>query len=236
MVRPLLAHETARKDVMAQPEQRRTAAEILGPEVMKDPKIVGAKVDGKVVDLHTPIAPREGAAIVPLRTSDPEGLGIIRHSTAHVMADAVQRLFPGTKVAFGPATDAGFYYDFQVPKGAFTDEDLATIEQKMREIVSAKLPFRREVVSRDEARKLLADMKETFKQEHLERLPEGEDISIYRHSDGKNEWLDLCEGPHIPHTGFIGAVKLTSVAGAYWRGDERNPMLQRIYGTSFATE
>jgi len=215
---------------------RKTVADLLGPGVMKDPKVVGAKVAGRVVDVHTPIDVPEGAKVEALRASDPEGLAIIRHSTAHVMADAVQRLFPGTKVAFGPATDAGFYYDFQTPKGVFTDDDLVTIEAKIKEIVAAKRPFRREVVSHDEAAKILDAMGETFKREHLDRLPAGADISIYRHGDGNGEWLDLCEGPHIPHTGFIGAVKLTSVAGAYWRGDERNPMLQRIYGTAFSTE
>ncbi len=199
----------------------------------------------KVVDLHTPLADDQTIDEKDwVRTSDPEGLAMIRHSTAHVMADAVQRLFPGTKVTFGPATDAGFYYDFDSPKGAFNDEDLAKIEAKMKEIVGAKRPFTRTVVSRDEARRLFDELGETYKAEHVGRLPEGEDISIYRHGSlagaarghAEGEWLDLCEGPHVPDTGYIGAVKLTSVAGAYWRGDERNPMLQRIYGTSFGSE
>jgi threonyl-tRNA synthetase len=130
-------------------------------------------------------------------------------------------------VAFGPATDDGFYYDYARPDGTFSEEDLRAIEEQMVEIVEADSPFRREVVSRDEARALLQSLDETFKLEHLERLQDP--ISLYRHG----EWVDLCEGPHVPSTGFLKAVKLTSVAGAYWRGDERNPMLQRIYGTAF---
>ncbi|MFO0548247.1 MAG: threonine--tRNA ligase [Polyangiaceae bacterium] len=227
---------------------RVTLRELLAAELTKDPTIVGAKLGGRVVDLHTPIArpaqPIEARAIV--RASDPDGLHVVRHSTAHVMADAVQRLFPGTKVTFGPATDAGFYYDFDSPHGTFNDEDLAKIEETMRAIVKEKRPFVREAVSRDDARALFEKLGETYKCEHVGRLPEGEEISLYRHGslaggaqaaalkDG--EWVDLCEGPHVPNTGFIGAVKLTSVAGAYWRGDERNPMLQRIYGTSFPTQ
>ena len=187
---------------------------------------VAARVDGKVYDLHTPI-PEGAAEVKPIGAHDADALAIIRHSSAHVMADAVQRLFPGTKVAFGPATEDGFYYDYARPDGTFSEEDLRAIEDKMVEIVGADSPFRREVVTRDEARALLESLDENFKLEHLERLEDP--ISLYRHG----EWVDLCEGPHVPSTGFLKAVKLTSVAGAYWRGDERNPMLQRIYGTAF---
>jgi threonyl-tRNA synthetase len=224
---------------------KKTLRELIGTTLDRDHSIVGARYRGKLVDVHTPLeVPTDLGEIKPVRTNDPDGLRIIRHSTAHVMADAVQRLFPGTKVTFGPATDGGFYYDFDSPKGAFNDEDLAKIEAKMREIVAQKKPFLREVVSRDQAKKLFSDMGETYKAEHVDRLPEGEDISLYRHGSldgsapGQNagQWMDLCEGPHVPTTGYIGAVKLTAVAGAYWRGDERNPMLQRIYGTSFYSE
>ncbi len=216
---------------------KKTLREILAEALQKDPTIVGAKVDGRVVDLHTPISVPEGAKIAPIRSNDDNGLRMIRHSTAHVLADAVQRLFPGTKVTFGPATDGGFYYDFDKSGGPFTDDDLGKIEAKMREIVAAKRPFVREVVSRDEAKALFAKMGENYKVEHIDRIPPGEDVSLYRHGgDGATEWLDLCEGPHVPNTSYIGAVKLTSVAGAYWRGDERNPMLQRVYGTSFPTQ
>ncbi len=225
-------------------QEKKLVRDLLGPELAKDKAIIGARIGGKVVDLHTPVAPTDPSDLKPVRTTDPDGLAMIRHSTAHVMADAVQRLFPGTKVTFGPATDAGFYYDFDSPKGAFNEEDLAKIEEKMREIVAAKRPFVRDVISRDEARTLFQKLGETYKAEHVDRLPEGEDISLYRHGSAggaaaghkDGEWLDLCEGPHVPDTGYIGAVKLTSVAGAYWRGDERNPMLQRIYGTSFSTK
>jgi threonyl-tRNA synthetase len=213
---------------MANEVTARTAREVLGERGVLGKETVAARVDGKVYDLHTPI-PAGAVQVVPIGASDPEALAIIRHSSAHVMADAVQRLFPGTKVAFGPATDDGFYYDYARPDGTFSEEDLRAIEEKMAEIIEADSPFRREVVSREEARALLRSLGESFKLEHLERLEDP--ISLYRHGD----WVDLCEGPHVPSTGFLKAVKLTSVAGAYWRGDERNPMLQRIYGTAFAS-
>src|SRR5262245_2057982 len=212
-----------------------TLREVLEGALAKDPSIVGAKVDGKVFDVHTPFVRTEATKIEPIRSSDADGLRLVRHSAAHVMADAVQRLFPGTKVTFGPATDSGFYYDFDKPSGPFTDEDLEKIETKMREIIRAGRPFRREVIDRDAARSLFESMGETYKREHVDNIPAGEEISLYRHSDGQTEWVDLCEGPHVPNTSYLAAVKLVSVAGAYWRGDERNPMLQRIYGTAFPT-
>ena len=221
----------------ADPSEKVTLREVLKDLLAKDQTVVGAKVDGKITDVHTPFVRRETTKIEPIRSSDADGLRLIRHSTAHVMADAVQRLFPGTKVTFGPATDAGFYYDFDKPSGPFTDEDLARIEAKMREITAAGKPFRREAVSRADAEKLFESMGETYKREHIDRLPVDEEISLYRHGgDGTSEWVDLCEGPHVPTTKSIGAVKLISVAGAYWRGDERNPMLQRVYGTSFPSQ
>src|SRR5262245_58387789 len=213
-----------------------TLREVLEGALAKDPSIVGAKVDGKVFDVHTPFVRTEATKIEPIRSSDADGLRLVRHSAAHVMADAVQRLFPGTKVTFGPATDSGFYYDFDKPSGPFTEEDLARIEDKMREIIAAGRPFRREAVDRKDAEALFEKMGENYKREHIDRLPEDEEISLYRHSDGASEWVDLCEGPHVPNTAHLGAVKLLSVAGAYWRGDERNPMLQRVYGTAFPTQ
>jgi len=215
---------------------RTTGRELFEANIAKDPHIIGVKVEGRTFDLQTPIVVPEGVKPTPVRASDPLGLAIVRHSTAHVMADAVQRLFPGTKVTFGPATQHGFYYDFDKQGGPFTDDDLARIEEKMREIIAAGAPFRRVAISRDEARALFEKMGETYKREHIENIPEGEEISLYFHGDGKSEWLDLCEGPHVPTTKFLQAVKLTSVAGAYWRGDERNPMLQRIYGTAFPSQ
>jgi threonyl-tRNA synthetase len=213
-----------------------TLREVLKDLLAKDPTVVGARVDGKIRDVHTPFVRAEGTKIEPIRGSDPDGLRVIRHSAAHVMADAVQRLFPGTKVTFGPATTSGFYYDFDKPGGPFTDDDLARIEDAMREIIKKGLPFRREVISRDDARALFAGMGETYKREHVDNIPEGEEIGLYRHGSTQGEWLDLCEGPHVPTTRNLGAVKLISVAGAYWRGDERNPMLQRVYGTAFPTQ
>jgi threonyl-tRNA synthetase len=183
----------------------------------------------KVVDLHTPVP--EDSQLEALPASHPDALAVIRHSSAHVMADAVQRLFPGTKVAFGPATDNGFYYDYDKPGGPFTEDDLRLIEKKMAEIIGQDLRFTREVVSPDEARAILQKTNETYKLEHLERLVgQGAEISLYRHGD----WVDLCEGPHVPSTRYLKAFRLTMVAGAYWRGVETNPMLQRIYGTAFA--
>lgn len=206
----------------------RTARDVLEERGALGKDTVAARVDGEIYDLHTPI-PEGATKVTPVASHQDEALPIIRHSSAHVMADAVQQLFPGTKVAFGPATDEGFYYDYDRPGGTFSEEDLRAIEEKMAEIIEADSPFRREVVTRHEARNLLMSLDESFKLEHLERLEDP--ISLYRHG----KWVDLCEGPHVPSTGFLKAVKLTSVAGAYWRGDERNPMLQRIYGTAFAS-
>jgi threonyl-tRNA synthetase len=192
--------------------------------------VVAARLaDGKVVDLHTPLP--ESTTATPVMKDDPAGLDLIRHSTAHVMADAVQRLFPGTQVTIGPAIDDGFYYDFARPDGKqFHEDDLALIEKTMLDIVAQDLRFSREVVSREEANELFASMGEKFKLEIIERATG--DLTLYRHG----EWVDFCSGPHVPSTRFLKAIKLTHVAGAYWRGDEKNPMLQRIYGTAFASK
>ncbi len=214
--------------------ERKTAREILsaasGNGVAKD--VIAVRFRGRVVDLHTPIEAM-AAELAPIRATDADGLAVIRHSTAHVMADAVQRLFPGTKVTIGPAIEEGFYYDFDKPGGGFTDEDLQRIEGVMREVISRNTPFRRAVVSRDEAKLMFQAMGETYKLEIIDAIPPDEEVSLYKHGAPPNEWIDVCEGPHVPSTGFLAAVKLTHVAGAYWRGDERNPMLQRIYGTAF---
>jgi threonyl-tRNA synthetase len=213
---------------------RQTPREILSSAGKLDKDVIAVRYRGRTVDLHTPI---EGTAaeLTPVRATDPDGLAVIRHSTAHVMADAVQRLFPGTKVTIGPAIDDGFYYDFDKPGGGFTDDDLRTIEQTMLEVVRANSPFRRVVVTRDEARRMFSAMGETFKVEIIDAIPPDEEVSLYKHGAAPHEWVDVCEGPHVPATGFLKAVKLTHAAGAYWRGDERNPMLQRIYGTAFPT-
>ena len=172
-----------------------TLREVLAEQMAKDPTIVGAKVDGKLYDVHTPFVRTAGTKIEIVRNSDPDGLRFVRHSAAHVMADAVQRLFPGTKVTFGPATAQGFYYDFDKPGGPFTDEDLARVEDAMRDVIKKGLPFRREPISREAARELFAGMGETYKREHVDHIPAGEEISLYRHGSTDGEWLDLCEGP-----------------------------------------
>jgi threonyl-tRNA synthetase len=196
--------------------------------------VIAVRVDGKIRDLMTPVPADAPLEIV--RESDEEGLDVIRHSTAHVMADAVQRLFPGTKVTIGPAIEDGFYYDFDRPDGPFTDEDLSRIEKEMLGIIKKDSPFRREIVSRDEIIDLFRKMGETYKVEIIEGTPKDEVLTVYKHGEPGQEWLDFCEGPHVPSTGKLAAIKLTSVAGAYWRGDERNPMLQRIYGTAFPSK
>src|SRR5690349_22945822 len=161
-----------------------TPRELLQAQGRLTPDVVAVRAGGEIVDLHTPVP--EGTQLDVVRLNDPAALPVIRHSTAHVMADAVQRLYPGTKVTFGPAVENGFYYDFDRKDGQFTEEDFARIEAAMREIVAANHPFRREVVTHEQARELLTKMGETFKVEHLERL-KGEEISLYRHGN----WVDL---------------------------------------------
>jgi threonyl-tRNA synthetase len=210
------------------PNKPNTVGERLREKGLLTPEVVAARVQGVLTDLHTVVT--ADADIVPVLIGDRDALALIRHSASHVMADAVQRLFPGTQVTFGPATETGFYYDFDRPDGQFSEADLEQIDKLMRQITAANQPFQRQVASRAEAEKLFTEKGEKYKVEHLARL-EGE-ITLYRHGD----WVDLCAGPHLPSTGLIRAFKLTSVAGAYWRGDERNPMLQRIYGTAFASQ
>jgi threonyl-tRNA synthetase len=211
---------------------RKTPRELLASAGKLDKDVIAVKVAGKTVDLHTPIA-AAAEELTPVRRTDADGLSVIRHSTAHVMADAVQRLFPGTKVTIGPAIEDGFYYDFDKPGGGFTEDDLRHIEQAMLAVIKKDSPFRREVVTRDEAKRIFSAMGETYKLEIIDAIPPDEEVSLYRHGAAPEEWVDVCEGPHVPSTGSLKALKLTHVAGAYWRGDERNPMLQRIYGTAF---
>jgi threonyl-tRNA synthetase len=191
---------------------------------------VAARVNGVKVDLSFPV--KEDADIEPIDIGTREGLDILRHSISHVMAQAVQASFPDVKVSIGPSIEDGFYYDFDYSE-TFTLEDLQKIEAKMWDIVAADLPFVRREVSRDEAVELFRKKGESYKVELLNDLPEDvKEVSLY--SDG--DYVDLCRGPHIPSTKMIKAFKLMNVAGAYWRGDEKNKMLQRIYGTGFATE
>ena len=197
-------------------------------DLLAGPDIIAARVDGKLVDLSTRLD--EGKEVEPISVHSKEGLEILRHSTAHVMAEAVKALFPDARPTIGPATDDGFYYDFDRDK-PFSYEDLAIIEKKMSEIIAADKPFSRKEISKEDAIRYFAEQNEPYKVEILNDI-EDNTVSLYTQSD----FTDLCRGPHIPSTGYIKAFKLLSVAGAYWRGNERNKMLQRIYGTAFASK
>lgn len=191
---------------------------------------VAAKINGAAVDLSHPLD--ENASLDLIDIASKEGLSVLRHSISHVMAQAVQDVFPGAKVSIGPAIEDGFYYDFEY-KDTFTTEDFEKIEKRMREIVADNHSFIREEISREDAASLFARRDENYKVELINDLPaDVKTVSLYKQGD----YIDLCRGPHIPQTGMIKAFKLLSVAGAYWRGDERNKMLQRIYGTGFSDE
>jgi threonyl-tRNA synthetase len=172
-----------------QKTERKTPRELLVAQGKMADDVVAVRANGKIVDLHTPIDPT--TALTPIRATDPEGLAVIRHSTAHVMADAVQRLFPGTKVTIGPSIEDGFYYDFEKAGGGFSDEDLRKIEETMADVVKANSPFRREVVSREEALSTFDKMGEHFKVEIIRSIPEGEEVSLYRHGDKEHPWFDV---------------------------------------------
>jgi threonyl-tRNA synthetase len=190
-------------------------------------EVVAAKVNGHLMDLTAHLS--QDSTLIPISVNSPDGLEIMRHSTSHLMAEAVRDLFPGVKVAIGPAIEAGFYYDFDT-KEPFTPEDLARIEVKMSELVAQDLSFEREEIPRDEAIRRFEEEGETYKVEILQDIDQNE-VSLYR----QGSFVDLCRGPHVPSTGYLQAFKLTGISGAYWRGDERLPMLQRIYGTAFPT-
>jgi threonyl-tRNA synthetase len=196
----------------------------IGPGLAK--AALAGKVDGRLVDVRHQITGDIALAIVTDR--DPEGVEIIRHSTAHLLAQAVKELFPGAQVTIGPVIENGFYYDFAFER-AFTPEDLEKIEKRMQELAKADLPVERSVMERDEAVVYFRNMGEAYKAEIIASIPEDQEISLYRQGD----FVDLCRGPHIPSTGRLKAFKLTKVAGAYWRGDSHNEMLQRIYGTAW---
>jgi threonyl-tRNA synthetase len=191
-------------------------------------QVIAAKVDGKPVDLDRAL--ERDCALDWIRLDSEEGIDILRHSTAHLMAQAVQSLYPGTQVTIGPTIEHGFYYDFKRDK-PFAPEELEAIEKRMREIAAKDLKVTREEMPRKDAIELFRRMGEDYKVEILKDIPE-ETVSLYRQGD----WVDLCRGPHVPSTAVIKAFKLTGVAGAYWRGDEKNEMLQRIYGTSWPSE
>ena len=206
----------------------REVAEQIAKSLAK--KAVAVQLDGKTRDLGEPI--KSDAKIRILTRDDPEALSLIRHDAAHVMAEAVQEIYPGTQVTIGPVIENGFYYDF-AREEPFTPEDLPKIESKMREIVARDRPFTCEVVDRKKAKDLFKKKGEAFKVELIDAIPEGEEIKLYSQGD----WLDLCRGPHMTSTGKVGkGFKLLKIAGAYWRGDSSKPMLQRIYGTAWASE
>lgn len=197
----------------------------IGPGLAK--AALAGKVDGKLVD--TSHVMDQDAELAIITDRDEDGLEIIRHSTAHLLAHAVQELYPDTQVTIGPVIENGFYYDFARDE-SFTPDDLEKIEKKMAEIAKRDLKVTREVMDRDEAVKLFEGMGEKYKAEIIRDLPAGEEISLYRQGD----WFDLCRGPHAPSTSKLKAFKLMKLAGAYWRGDSKNEMLQRIYGTAWA--
>ena len=193
-------------------------------------QVLAAKLDGTLVDASLPINDNVGIELVTAK--DPEGVELIRHDAAHVLAEAVQELFPGTQVTIGPVIENGFYYDFHRDT-PFSADDFAAIEKKMSFIINRNDKFVREVWDRNDAIAKFKEMGEDFKAELIEDLPEGETITVYK----QGKWFDLCRGPHLPSTGKIGkAFKLMKVAGAYWRGDSNNTQLQRIYGTAWATQ
>ena len=205
----------------------RDVAESISKSLAK--KAVAIAIDDEVRDLADPVT---DGAIAILTREDARALELIRHDCAHVMAEAVQELWPGTQVTIGPVIENGFFYDFK-RETPFTPDDLPVIEKKMREIIQRNAAFTKEVWSRDEAKRVFAEKGEHFKVELVDAIPAGEDVKIYRQGD----WFDLCRGPHMASTGQIGtAFKLQKVAGAYWRGDAANPMLTRIYGTAWASQ
>src|SRR6185295_17538959 len=200
----------------------------LASEVGGQRDFIAAKVDGQLVDLSRILD--KDSTVEWVSPESPEGLDVLRHSSAHLMAQAVQSLFPGTQVTIGPTIDDGFYYDFKRDQ-AFTPEDLELIEKRMQELVKANLKVVREELPRQEAIELFRKMGEGYKFEIIEGIA-ADKVSLYRQGD----WVDLCRGPHVPSTASIKAFKLTSIAGAYWRGDSRNEQLQRIYGTAWANK
>ncbi|MEN9681561.1 MAG: threonine--tRNA ligase, partial [Pseudomonadota bacterium] len=203
----------------------REVAESIGAGLAK--AALAGRINGDLVDLSRLIETDSHVAIVTSR--DPEGVEVIRHSTAHLLAQAVKLLYPEAQVTIGPVVENGFYYDFSYER-PFTPEDLGAIEKKMEELAAAALPVQRQVLPRDEAADYFQSIGEAYKAEIIRDIPVGQDISLYT----QGEFTDLCRGPHVPDTGKLKAFKLTKIAGAYWRGDAKNEMLQRIYGTAWA--
>lgn len=207
-------------------------AAAIGPGLAK--AALAARVDGELRDIGRPFEGDSQLALVTGR-DEKDALELVRHDYAHILAEAVQKLFPGTQITFGPSTDDGFYYDFAPKDRPFTEEDLPAIEAEMRRIIAADEPLIREVWSRADLIARWTAQGETFKAEWAQELPEGEELTVYRAGKGEDSWLDMCRGPHLASTGKVdpNAFKLTRVSGAYWRGDQKNAMLSRIYGTGW---
>ncbi|MCX7759561.1 MAG: threonine--tRNA ligase, partial [Hydrogenothermaceae bacterium] len=214
-------------------EENKTLKDILQSLNGKYKDVIGAVVDGEIIDIHTPI--KSGKSIKLITKKDPESLEILRHSLAHIMAQALKEIYGDENVhlGIGPTTENGFYYDVEIEGYRLTDEDLPKIEEKMREIIKRGYKIEREALPREEAIKFFESKKEIYKIDIIKHnIPEGEEITVYK----QGEFTDLCRGPHLPSTDKAGAFKLISVSGAYWRGKETNPMLQRIYGVAFWDE
>ncbi|HKQ81344.1 MAG TPA: threonine--tRNA ligase [Steroidobacteraceae bacterium] len=224
---PVITLPDGSRREFAHPVTVEQVATSIGPGLAK--AALAGKVDGKVVDTSFEI--ENDATVAVVTDKDPEGLDTIRHSTAHLLAHAVKTLFPEAQVTIGPVIEDGFYYDFSFSR-PFTPEDLAQIEEKMKDLARADYKVTRQVMSRDDAVKFFKDQGEYYKAEIIASIPANEAISLY----GQDNWVDLCRGPHVPSTGKLKAFKLMKVAGAYWRGDSRNEMLQRIYGTAWPDE
>ncbi len=209
-------------------------AAAIGPGLAK--AALAARVDGELRDLNRPFEGDSQLALVTAR-DEKDALELARHDFAHVLAEAVQNIYPGTQITFGPATDDGFYYDFAPApgRGMFTEEELPAIEEEMRRVIAADKPLVREEWTREDVRAFFEKSGERFKAEWVMELPEGEPITMYKTGHGPADWMDLCRGPHLASTGKLdpAAFKLTRVSGAYWRGDPKNPMLSRIYGTAW---
>ena len=224
---PVITLPDGSQRTFANPVSIEEVAADIGPGLAK--AALGGKIDGSLLDTSHIIENDTNLSIITER--DEEGLEIIRHSSAHLLAQAVKELFPKAQVTIGPVIENGFYYDFSYEE-SFTPDDLIAIEKKMQELAKQNIPVERSVMSRDDAVTFFRDMGEEYKAEIIESIPQDEDLSLYRQGD----FIDLCRGPHVPATGKIKAVKLMKIAGAYWRGNSDNEMLQRIYGTSWANK
>src|ERR1700683_2577695 len=221
---PVITLPDGNQKVFDQPVSVAELAASIGSGLAK--AALAGKVNGRLVDTSATLD--HDAAVSIVTDKDPDGLEIIRHSTAHLLANAVQELFPGAQVTIGPVIEDGFYYDFAY-KNPFSSDDLAAIEKRMAEIAGRDVKVHRRVLPRDAAVEHFKNIGEYYKAEITGDIPAGEAISLY----GQGDWEDLCRGPHVPSTGKLKAFKLMKVAGAYWRGDSRNEMLQRIYGTAW---